>query len=123
MYVGLGWMFERGARLTELLAGRLASIRGVELLAAGRPRGTILALRVAGWRAPEVARELGQRAFAIVQPVPALDAVRLSVGFFNTEAELERVAETVELLAEHRPETLPPRPSLTVLGGEPAGGR
>ena len=38
-----------------------------------------------------------------------LDALRISVGFFTTEDELERFAEAVELLAAHTPETLPPR--------------
>jgi hypothetical protein len=40
----------------------------------------------------------------------------LSVGFFNTEAELDRVAAIVAELAAHTPQTLPPRPSLTILG-------
>jgi hypothetical protein len=43
--------------------------------------------------------------------------VRLSVGFFTTEEEIERVAAVVELLAAHTPATLPPRPRLSVLGG------
>ena len=40
---------------------------------------------------------------------PSLDAIRVSVGFFNTDEELERLAGVVELLAAHTPETLPPR--------------
>jgi hypothetical protein len=47
--------------------------------------------------------------------VPPVDAVRISVGFWNTEAELERFAGAVELLAAHTPETIPTRPALTIL--------
>ena len=54
--------------------------------------------------------------FAIARTVPPLDAIRISVGFFNTEAEIDRFAGAVELLAAHTPESLPPRPRLTILG-------
>ena len=48
--------------------------------------------------------------------VPSVDALRLSIGFFTTDEEVERVAATVELLAAHDPATLPPRARLTILG-------
>ena len=44
--------------------------------------------------------------------------IRISVGFWNTEDELERFAAVVELLAGHTPETIPPRRTLTVLGSD-----
>ena len=54
--------------------------------------------------------------FAVARTIPSLDAVRFSVGFFTTEEEIERLAEVVELLAGHTPDTLPPRRTLAVLG-------
>ena len=56
--------------------------------------------------------------FAIIRDMPTLDALRISVGFLNTEEELERFASAVELLAAHTPETIPPRKTLTVLGSD-----
>ena len=53
---------------------------------------------------------------AIVRTIASLDAIRISVGFFTSEEELERLAEAVELVASHTPETLPPRRLLTILG-------
>jgi selenocysteine lyase/cysteine desulfurase len=55
--------------------------------------------------------------FAIASTVPPLDAVRIGLGFFNTEEEIQRFAHAVALLAAHTPETVPPRRRLTVLGG------
>ena len=52
----------------------------------------------------------------VARTIPGLDAIRLSVGFFTTEDELDRVAEAIELLARHTPETLPPRRTLAILG-------
>jgi hypothetical protein len=41
------------------------------------------------------------------------------MAFFNTEAEIDRLADGVELLAAHRPESLPPRRTLAMLGETP----
>ena len=51
-----------------------------------------------------------------------VDALRISVGFFTTEDELERFAEAVTLLASHTPETLQPRRILAILGQTATGG-
>jgi hypothetical protein len=53
--------------------------------------------------------------FAVTRTVPPLDAVRASVGWFNTAEELERFASAVELLASHSPETIPPRRTLRIV--------
>ncbi len=60
--------------------------------------------------------ELGSRTFVIARTIVPLDAVRLSVGFFTTDDELERVTEAVALLAAHTPDSLPARRVLTILG-------
>ena len=78
---------------------------------------TLVTFRIAGWPASAALAELGARVFAIARTIDSLDALRISVGFFNTEEELERFAEAVALLAAHTPETIPPRRTLTILGG------
>ena len=67
-------------------------------------------------RPPPRSRSWAPASFAIIRDLPPIDAIRISVGFWNTEEELERFAEAVELLAGHTPETIPPRRTLTVLG-------
>jgi hypothetical protein len=39
-----------------------------------------------------------------------------ALGFFNSEEEIGRFANAVELLASHTPDSLPPRQRLTILG-------
>ena len=116
MYVGLPWIHERGGVMARTAADRLAHVTGVELLTPPDRMATLVTFRIAGWTADEILAELNGRIFAIARTVPALDAVRLSVGFFTTADEVERVATVVELLAGHTPATLPPRPRLTILG-------
>lgn len=121
MYVGLPWAIERATGLAATVADRLRGIPGVDVLTPVANRGTLVTFRIDGWSAGRAAGELSARAFAILRSIPPIDALRISVGFWNTEEELETLARTVELLAAHTPETIPPRRTLVVLGsdGEP----
>lgn len=116
MYVGLPWIHERGQALARAAADRLAGIAGVELLTPRDRMATLVTFRIAGWTADETLAELNGRIFAIARTIPGLDAIRISVGFFTSTDEIERVAATVELLASHTPASLPPRPRLVILG-------
>jgi L-cysteine/cystine lyase len=116
MYVGLDFVHRRGTELAARTADRLAAIPGVEVLTPRHRMATLVTIRIAGWPAQAVLDELGGRVFAVARTIAPLDAVRFSVGFFNSEAELDRLAEAVELLAAHTPETIPARRTLTILG-------
>jgi L-cysteine/cystine lyase len=116
MYIGLPWIHERGQAMARAAADRLAGIEGVELLTPRVRMATLVTFRIAGWSPDEALAELNGRIFAIARTVPDLGAIRISVGFFTTSEEIERVATTVELLAAHTPATLPQRPRLTILG-------
>lgn len=117
MYVGLPWAFERTARLAARLTDQLLESTGVEVLTP-RDRGSaMVSFRVAGWDTQQVAEELGRRVFAIcgVVDAPGGPAIRLGVGCWNTDEELDRLVTAVRELASHTPETLPRRPSLVIL--------
>lgn len=116
MFVGLDWIYERGKAMARLAADGLAAIDGVELLTPRERMATLVTFRIAGWTAAAALDELGARVFAVARTVPLVDAVRISVGFFNSEEELDRLVAAVALLAAHTPETLPPRRRLTILG-------
>ena len=118
MYVGLPWALERAGRLAGAAADRLAAIPGVTLVTPRSRMATLVTFRIAGWPAAAATAELGARVFAILRDIPALDALRISVGFWTTETELDRFAEAVELLARHTPETIPPRRTLAMLGSD-----
>jgi L-cysteine/cystine lyase len=115
MYVGLDWVHQRGTSLARSSAARLAAIPGVEVVTPLDQMATLVTFRIAGWPPEAAFDEISRRSFAIFRTVPT-DALRISVGFYNSEEELERFAGTVELVAAHTPETLPPRPSLTIIG-------
>ncbi len=116
MYVGLPWIHARGQAMAQLAVDRLARIDGVEMLTPRDRMGTLVTFRIGGWDAATALAEIAGRTFAIARTIPPLDALRISVGFFTTEDEIERVATAVELLAAHTPETLPQRPKLQIIG-------
>jgi L-cysteine/cystine lyase len=118
MYVGLPWAQARAARLAASAWDRLASIRGVTLVTPRAAMGTIVTFRIGGWPSAAAREELGARAFAIIRDLPPIDALRMSVGFWTTEDELDRFASAVELLARHTPDTMPPRRTLPILGSD-----
>jgi L-cysteine/cystine lyase len=117
MFVGLDWVYGRGAAMARLAADRLAAIDGVDLVTPRDRMATLISFRITGWEPEAALEELGARVFAVARTIPPVDALRISVGCFNSEAELERFVGAVELLAAHTPATIPPRRTLTILSG------
>ena len=77
----------------------------------------LVTFRIAGWKPGPALHELSQRTLCIARTIPPLEAIRISVGFYNTEHELRRFAEGVALVAAHTPESIPHRPAIQVLRG------
>ena len=115
MYIGLDYIHRTGMARAAAAAKRLAGIHGVTVLTPLDRMATLVTFTIAGWSAQAALDELGARVFAIARTISSLDAVRISVGFFNSDEELERLAGAVELLAAHTPETVPARRRLTIL--------
>ena len=116
MYVGLPWAHARAGRLAADAAVRLGDTPGVELVTPPGRMATLVTFRLPGWPAERVAEELARRIFASVRIIPALDAIRISVGFFTGEEELGRFLGAVAELARYTPASLPPRPVIEFLG-------
>jgi selenocysteine lyase/cysteine desulfurase len=114
MYVGLDWIYERGAALTRLLHAALTAVDGVEVVTPAEALATIVVFRLTSWPADEALDELRRRVFAIIGATPDGSALRASVAWFNTEEELDRFAAAVAEIATYTPETLPRRPTLVV---------
>ncbi len=117
MFVGLAWIHERVARLAGEAAAMLAEVPGVEVITPRDHMAGLVTFRIAGWKPGPALGELSKRTLAIARTIPPLDAIRISVGFFNTDHELRRFRDGVALVADHTPETIPHRPAIQVLRG------
>jgi len=116
MYVGLDFVHRRGAAMARRAADLLAAIDGVELLTPRDRMAGLITFRIDGWEPDAAKDELEARTFAILRTLPLVDGLRISVGFWATEDEIDRFVEGVRLLAAHTPGTIPPRRTLTIVG-------
>jgi L-cysteine/cystine lyase len=116
MFVGLDFVYRRGAAMANRAADLLAAIDGVTLLTPRDRMAGLVSFRIGGWEPQAAMDELAARTFCIIRTLPAIDALRISLGFWTTEDEMDRFLDGVRLLAEHTPETIPPRRTLTIVG-------
>ena len=116
MFVGLEFVHRRGSEMARRAADLLAAVDGVTLLTPRDRMAGLVTFQIAGWTPDQAMEELGARTFCIIRTLPLVNALRISVGFWTTEDEVDRFVEGVRLLAAHTPETIPPRRTLTIVG-------
>ncbi|HUQ42848.1 MAG TPA: aminotransferase class V-fold PLP-dependent enzyme [Candidatus Limnocylindria bacterium] len=116
MYVGLEFVYRRGAEQARRTADLLAGIEGVELLTPRDRMAGLISFRIRGWEPQQAMDELQARTFCIMRTLPAVNAVRISIGFWATEEEVDRFLDGVRLLGAHTPDSIPPRRTLTIVG-------
>jgi selenocysteine lyase/cysteine desulfurase len=116
MFVGLEFVHRRGPAMARRAADILASIGGVRLLTPRDRMATLVSFRIAGWPAQDALDELAARTFAIARTLPLVDALRISVGCWTSEEEIDRFMDGVRLLAANTPESLPKRRPLAIVG-------
>jgi L-cysteine/cystine lyase len=116
MFVGLDFVYRRGREMAGYARDRLAEIEGVTVLTPRDRMANLVSFRIAGWPAEAALDELAARTFAIARTLPLVDALRISPGFWTSQAELDGYLDGVRLLADHTPETIPPRRTLALLG-------
>jgi L-cysteine/cystine lyase len=116
MFVGLDFVYRRGAEMAHRAADLLAEIEGVTLLTPRDRMAGLVSFRIRGWEPQAAMEELAARTFCIIRTLPPVDALRMSPGFWTTEDEMDRFLDGVRLLAAHTPETIPARRTLTIIG-------
>ena len=116
MYVGLDFVHRRGAEMAGYAADQLAGIEGVDVLTPRDRMAGLISFRIRGWEIEAALQQLEARTFAIARTIPMVDAIRISVGFWTTEDEIDRFLDGVRLLAAHTPASLPQRRTLTIVG-------
>ncbi len=101
----------RTARLADELLASLSDIPGVQVT---MPQPAVVTFQVENWTVEDTVDELRRRVFAIVGLTPDGRSIRASVGWFNTESEIEKFVGAVREIAASTPDSIPRR--LPLLG-------
>jgi L-cysteine/cystine lyase len=98
--VGLEYIFEKSEKLYHKLWKGLKEISGVEVIS-GEKQSSLLSFRVKNKESSEVSKKLRDwniftRTVGILEPAP----VRISVGFWNRESDVDKIVEAVGEIAK-----------------------
>ncbi len=91
--VGLGWVFDRTRELGERIRRELAAVPGVTVVAPAQVAG-LTTFRLAGADPQQLVEYLAAQGI-IIRAIKELNSVRASVGFFNTEDEVDSLVRAV----------------------------
>ena len=116
MYVGLEFVYRRGAAMAHRAADLLAAIDGVTLLTPRDRMAGLVSFQIAGWEPQAALDELSARTFCD-RPDAAARSTRCGSASASgrRRTSSDRFLDGVRLLAAHTPETIPPRRTLTIL--------
>jgi L-cysteine/cystine lyase len=96
--VGLPWVYERIARLGRLCHDRLSNIAGVTVLTPRDQMAGLLHFTVDGAPVDDIVKRLADGGI-LIRAIPEPAVLRASLGFYNTEEEIERLATSLRALA------------------------
>jgi len=91
------WIFTRIQGLARHMQALISDIPGIQVITPQGKEAGMIEFLVEGWNPPDLCTALNKRNFMIrPEPEHQLPApARISTGFYNTEEELEQLAETI----------------------------
>jgi L-cysteine/cystine lyase len=103
--VGFDWAYDRIATLGADFRRRLSGIDGVTVITPTEPMAGLVNFSVAGLSPQEVTTQLYERGYTIryVETAPCTVSTRASIGWWNTEEEVARLAAAIADLADLGP--------------------
>jgi L-cysteine/cystine lyase len=93
--VGWPWAYERIAALGRACYDALADLPGVTMRTPRDMMAGLVHFAVAGIEAPELTKQLGEQG-VIIRHLPDPAVNRVSMGFYNTEEDIERLVEGIQ---------------------------
>ena len=96
--VGWQWAFARIARLARLCHSQLSAIPNVTVHTPAETMAGLVHFTISGVRSSSIVRRLAEDNI-LIRRVPDNDYARASIGFYNTEEEITRLADHIAALA------------------------
>nr|BBH91440.1 cysteine lyase [Thermosporothrix sp. COM3] len=87
--VGYDWLFARISQLHAYAYERLQTVPGLTLLTPVPGASGLLAFTLDGKASDEISKQLAEHHNILIRDIPETKALRVSTGFYNTEAEID----------------------------------
>lgn len=104
--VGWNWIYERIAALAEYTRAALALLPGVTVITPPGPQAGLISFNLDGYDPARVALHLAQKGI-IIRFLPHPYVLRVSTGFYNTSADIDRLVAELKAILAADPDTLP----------------
>jgi L-cysteine/cystine lyase len=95
--IGWDWVYERIATLGRYCYDALAAIPGVTMYTPRERMAGLTHFTLAGITPPDLAAKLAEQGI-VIRYTPNPHANRVATGFYNTEEEIDRLAEAVDTI-------------------------
>jgi L-cysteine/cystine lyase len=98
--VGYPWLFARISELHSYTYAALQSIPGITLLTPMPGASGLISFRLEGHASEDVVIHLRDAHNIYIRNIPSLDCLRISTGFYNTEGEVDTLAQALKAMLE-----------------------
>ena len=96
--VGYEWLHTRIAALSLYAYNALKDLPNLSILTPQPGTNGILSLTIAGRDDSEIVQRLQTEHHILIRNIPGSQALRISTGFYNTEAEIDTLAQALKSL-------------------------
>jgi L-cysteine/cystine lyase len=104
--VGWPWIHARIAALHDYARQALAALPGVTVISPPGPQAGLVVFSLAGYDPARVTLKLAEEKI-VLRFISEPYALRISTGFYNTEADVDRLIEALQAIQKLDPELLP----------------
>ena len=104
--IGWDWIHARIAQLAEYARNRLQQLSGLTVITPPGPQAGLITFNLDGYDPARVMTRLAEQDI-IIRFLRHPYAVRLSAGFYNTEADIDRLITALQTILAGDPEALP----------------
>lgn len=93
--VGYPWLFERIASLSRYAYSALKTIPHLTMLTPTAGESGLISFRLEGRDEEKIVQQLQERHNVFIRNIPSMKSLRVSTGFYNTEAEIDTLVKAL----------------------------
>lgn len=105
--IGWEWIHTRIAHIAQYAHESLSRLSGVSLMMPQGPQAGLVTFNLAGYDPPRVVTKLAEEDIILRSLPEPFNALRISTGYYNSEADIDRLIDALKVILKSDPESLP----------------